>query len=372
MCRHPWAASRAMGSMTPGIDNLLFNCMEVQIGQRLLIVGEKNRSDYYSDTLADSIAEHARAKLLDVEVVDAPFMEDATDFPADIRTAMEGTQHTLFVARIGDQVRFTELPGKCTKTMCYALDEEAFRTEFCSADYRFFLELKRMLDRAFVGEHPVTITCPAGTRLVGTSPPEQSIDDDGDVTVNRFPMTVFKPVSAGCFSGTLALSRWLCVTGSHFYQPDGVLIDGVVLAQVQGGRITDLDGDAKDVDRVRRHYDYVAEKYGIDRDVIHSWHAGFHPQNGYGGLAADNLTRWSGTAFGNPRYLHFHTCGNYAPGEICISVFDPTITVGGTEFWCNGRFVFADRPDVRQLMRRHPGTQQLYEHPVREFGLGED
>jgi hypothetical protein len=27
-------------------------------------------------------------------------------------------------------------------------------------------------------------------------------------------------------------------------------------------------------------------------------------------------------AFANPRYLHFHTCGNYAPGEIAWSLFD--------------------------------------------------
>jgi len=87
-------------------------------------------------------------------------------------------------------------------------------------------------------------------------------------------------------------------------------------------------------------------------------------------LAVDNLTRWSGSAFGNPRYLHFHTCGNYAPGEICVSVFDPSIAVDGVTLWRNGTLKFADAPEVRQLQNRYPGIRALFERPVLEYGLG--
>lgn len=359
-------------AMKAGIDNLLFNCMEAGKGQSLLIISERDRGDYYSGTLANVIAAHARARELNVEIVSAPFVEDTTRLPDNISAAMESADNTLFLSRIGDQLRFTNLIGKGTKTICYALDEDSFRTAFCSADHRFFVALKHLVNSAIWGERKITLTCPSGTHLVGTSPPDAGTDDMDDVTMNRFPMTVFRPVPAKSFSGTVALTRWLCATGSRFYQPDSVLVDGVVYAEIESGRITAFDGDSSEVSKVQEHYDYVAQKYAIERDVVHSWHAGFHPQNGYSGLAIENLTRWSGSAFGNPRYLHFHTCGDFAPGEICISVFDPTVTVDGIDLWRRGKFVFAETPQVQALMDRYPGIRELYSRPIRDFGLAED
>ena len=82
--------------------------------------------------------------------------------------------------------------------------------------------------------------------------------------------------------------------------------------------------------KIDNHYNYVSKKYKIDKDVIHSWHCGIH-----GGLLTDTINEndpdyWSNTVFGNPKYLHFHTCGNYAPGEICLMVENQTIAVSYT------------------------------------------
>lgn len=354
-----------------GIDNLLFNCIEANAAESLAIIRERGGGGYYSATLADVIAEHGRSRALDVMIVDSHFVEDAREFPADISRAMGAVNHTLFLARIGDQVRFTDLGGAGTKTMCYALDERSFASAYCSADYRFFVSLKSLVNSAVFGEKRITITCESGTNLVGISPPDPGDDDVGDVSLRRFPLTVFRPVPANTFSGRLALSKWLCATGSRYYQPDSVLIDGVVFAFVENGRIVGFEGNERDVNKVRAHYDFVAEKYDIEGENVHSWHAGIHPQNGYAGLAVDNLARWSGSAFGNPRYLHFHTCGNYAPGEICISVFDPSITVDGVEMWRDGTLDFADAPEVQALQAKYPGMRELFERPVLEFGLGE-
>ncbi|NIO40092.1 MAG: hypothetical protein GTO41_07815, partial [Burkholderiales bacterium] len=57
------------------------------------------------------------------------------------------------------------------------------------------------------------------------------------------------------------------------YEPAGVLIDGVVIAQIENGRIIDFEGERKEVEKVRGHYDFVAQKYNIEGDVLHSWHA---------------------------------------------------------------------------------------------------
>jgi hypothetical protein len=358
-------------NLQAGIDNLFFNCMEAQAGESLAIIREQGGGDYYSTTLADVIAAHGRNRALDVRVIDLPFREDADELPAEISRAVNAIDHVLFLARIGDQVRFKDLGGAATKTMCYALDEAAFASAFCRADYRFFVRFKSLINSAIFGGKNIVVTCPSGTNLVGVSPLDPGDDDIGDVSIRRFPMTTFRPVPANGFSGRVALSKWLSTTGSRYYQPASVLIDGVVFAQIENGRILDFEGDEREVRKIRAHYDFVAEKYAIDRDVIHSWHAGIHPQNGYSGLAVDNLTRWSGSAFGNPRYLHLHTCGDYAPGEICVSVFDPSITVDGTDMWRKGTLVFADTPEVRALQARSPGVREMFDHPVLEYGLGE-
>lgn len=357
-------------AMRAGVENLLFNCMEAKQGDSLIIIAEQD-DDYFSPTLANNIASLARLHKFSIRIIFSPFVEDATILPKEISSVLDDADHILFLARIGDQVRFSELRGRNTKTMCYAQDEQSFMSAFCSADYRFFVAFKNMVDKALWNEKTINISCPAGTQLQGTASYNSDDNNSGEVTIKRFPLNVFQPIPTATFSGILAISKWLCPTGSRFYKPDHVLIDDVVLAQIKNGRIIDLDGSDNDVNKVRQHYDSVSQKYGIDRDIIHSWHAGIHPQNGYSGLAIDNLVRWSGSGFGNPRYLHFHSCGDYAPGEICISVFDPTISVDGIDLWRRGKLLFADTPESLKLMSHYPGMRQLFEKPNRDFGLGD-
>lgn len=354
-----------------GIDNLLENCLELTPGQSLTIIREPSDLDYFSPTLPDTIAARAAEVGITIKMVVAPFHEATETLPDIISTAIERSHKALFLARIGDQVRFSGLLNHGGIAMCCALDEQTFATDFCSADYRFFVMLKHKVNEAVFGHKTITIRCREGTHLVGVSPPSYADDDAYDVGFKRFPLNIFRPVDASTFSGRLAISKWLNPTGSRFYQPDGVLIDGVVFANVQNGRITNFEGNRNDVEKIESHYEFVSERYNIDGSIIHSWHAGIHPQNGYAGLAADNLTRWSGAAFGNPRYLHLHSCGNYPPGEICISVFDPTIIADDTVLWDNGRLALADTSEIRALMQAHPGMTTLFDNPQRDFGLGE-
>ncbi len=357
-------------AMRDGIDNLLFNCIGAKAGESLAIVTELGVGGYYSATLHDVIAAHASERSLDVNVVVTPVFDEVANLPDDIRREIDAADHTLFLARIGDQVRFTELENTGTSTMCYALDEETFATPFCAAHYEFFDRLKNLTNSALFGEREIIITCASGTKLRGISPQDPGDDGAGDVTIMRFPMTVFRPIPGNRFSGKIALTKWLCGTGSRVYKPESILIDGVVYALVESGQIVDFEGERREVDKVRAHYAFVSKKFEIEANTLHSWHAGIHPQNGYRGLATDDLTRWSGSAFGNPRYLHMHTCGNYAPGEICISVFDPTVTVDGVDMWRDGHFVFADTPAIQELQAGYPGMRELFDNPVMEYGLG--
>jgi len=354
-----------------GIDNLLFNCIEAKPGDSLAIVTEQGVDGYYSATLDEVIAAHAREHSLDVRLIVAPVLEEVSACPDEIQSAVESVDHILFLARVGDQLRFSEFSGLGKPTICYALDETSLGTQLGSAHYKFFVRLKKLINEAMFGNREIVIRCASGTNLSGVSPESGNDDNADDVTVKRFPMTVFRPIPGDTFSGRIALTRFLCASGSRFYEPDSVLIDDVVFALVENGRIVDFEGERNEVEKVRGHYEFVANKYGIEGDCIHSWHAGFHPHNGYVGLAKDNLLRWSGSAFGNPRYLHLHTCGAYAPGEICMSVFDPTVTVDGVDMWRDGHLVFADTPAVKELQSNYLGIQEIFDNPMREYGLGE-
>jgi hypothetical protein len=63
---------------------------------------------------------------------------------------------------------------------------------------------------------------------------------------------------------------------------------------------------------------------------------------------------WSNSVFGSPRYLHFHTCGDYAPGEICWIVEEPTVKVDGVPLWEKGRINFLEFDQLLQCREQWP------------------
>lgn len=115
-----------------GIDNLLENCLELDSGQSLSIIREPPDLDYYSPTLPDTIAERAAEAGIKVEVIVAPFNEATETLPDSIAAAIEKSDKGLFLARIGDQVRFSTLLHRSDIAMCCALDEETFGTDFAA------------------------------------------------------------------------------------------------------------------------------------------------------------------------------------------------------------------------------------------------
>ncbi|MDG1857834.1 MAG: hypothetical protein P8I94_01945, partial [Emcibacteraceae bacterium] len=45
------------------------------------------------------------------------------------------------------------------------------------------------------------------------------------------------------------------------------------------------------------------------------------------------------TVFCHPEYIHFHTCGDYAPGEISCTLPGHTIKINGVTLWENGKLL---------------------------------
>ena len=354
--------------LTAGADNLLQNCVGAEPGDRLLIVREDSRHGFYDCTVSAFVADRARVLGLAVEEVEVGPPGVDLDLPSDLMATMAKVDHTVFFARIGDQLRFDGLPGQCTKTVVYAYDAACLGSGFGTTSHSLMREVKAYIEQQLMQAARIEITCPLGTELVGT-PSTFTDDEAGDVKVSRFPMTVFKPVPASDFSGRIALARWLIGSGSRYYQPFEARLDETAFAILDRGRVVDFEGPAAVVTKVREHHVKVGEMFGIDPFFVHSWHAGIHPRTFYPLPAAHNPARWSALAFGSPRYLHFHVCGDHPPGEICWTVIDPTITLDGMSAWQSGRLVLAETQEAKTILWRYHDGPAAFAQPLSEIGI---
>jgi hypothetical protein len=354
-------------ALESGALNLLSDCAGAKPGETLLILNEDPALGYFGDGLADAIAQTARRIGLDVRLIDVPFDPGAECLPPALARELERADHALFLARLGDQLRFREMPGGARPIVSYVLDRSMLGSAFGCAPNAAFIALKQAFNQLFAAAAEIHVTCPLGTDVRGRVPP--AAGEPADVSVKRFPISVFAPLDASCFNGRVAVGHLLVGTGSRYYQPYGMPVTAPLFAHIAGGRLVRWEGPAEEVARAEAHYRRVAGLFGIDGGFVHSWHAGIHPGCAYLEPASANYERWSGSAFGNPRLLHFHTCGAYAPGEICWNVVDPTITIDGAKIWDHGVIRIDAVPGAAAIMARHPSLRALFDNPVREIGL---
>ena len=253
-------------------------------------------------------------------------------------------------------------------TVSYAYDAACLGSGFGTTSHALMHDIKSLIERRIAYTERIEITCPLGTDLIGV-PLGFTHDDVGEVRIRRFPLTVFKPVPALGFSGKIALARWLIGSGSHYYEPYEACLDDTVFAILESGRAVDFEGPPKVVAAVRSHHTRVGKMFNIDPFFVHSWHAGFHPQTFYPLPARHNPTRWSALAFGSPRYLHFHVCGDEPPGEICWTVIDPTITLDGMPAWLGGRLALAETDEAQAIIQHYADGPAAFAEPSLDIGL---
>jgi hypothetical protein len=255
--------------------------------------------------------------------------------------------------------------AEAAPVICYALDRGMMASAFGRADHRGLVALMDCLNRAFADAAHIRVTCPLGTAFEG--PGAQFPQAAGEVTIRRFPLSVFKPVPAAGYSGTLALAGFVPGSGRTYYAPHHLPLDGVLRVAFDGTRITGFDGP--DAPQAAAHFTRVGRLLGVDPMLLHSWHAGIHPGCAYLTPASDNPARWSGAAFGNPRVLHFHACGDYAPGEVSLNVIDPTIWLDGVPVWDAGRLHPARVAGGAAVLAAYPCLAAAFADPARALGL---
>ncbi|MGC1441705.1 MAG: hypothetical protein WA888_13945 [Burkholderiaceae bacterium] len=349
-----------------GIDNLLINCLDLQSSERLLIIHEDPSLGWYDAQAPLLVAQAARERGASTTMlaVGAP----GNDTDKQVLAAVDSHDCTIFFARLGDQDRFAPPRGGQRTVMCYARSLSMLASEFCQAPYGALKALKAAVDQIIGQAQKLTLTCPRGTRISGAMVPGRHQGGD-DVSTLRFPLAVGTPVMADVFSGQVALAHFLTPTGNRVYEPPSIALPTVVMAQVQNGRIVNFEGEGPVVAAVRDHYERVASLFAIDRDAIHSWHAGIHPACAYEASASMNPDLWSNTVFGSPNFAHVHTCGDYPPGEISWMVMSPTIAVDEIALWDSGRLCPHSFEAGRDCLLQWPILNALLSNPTNQTGL---
>ncbi len=350
-----------------GARNLLLNCAGAETGDRLLIAFEPSDLGFFADDVFECLVGEAVRLGLTVESVNVGFDAENPHLPEPLLRMMASFDIILFLARLGDQLRFSDMPSGKKIIVSFALNAHLLGAGFGTANHSAFVALKSAVNSALSNAGEIRISCPAGTEVVGKTDTE--LTPTLDTSILRFPMSVFTPVPATEFEGRVALPGFLTGAGSRYYDDYTVEFDGQVYAILGGGRLTGFEGNPADVARANGHYDRVSALFGIDRNYVHSWHAGIHPGCGFAGNASADYQRWGMIAFGNPRILHFHTCGEYAPGEISWNVIDPTVEADGIKYWENGSFRAERLPEGAGILRRHPDAASLFRHPDRNIGI---
>lgn len=320
--------------LAAGARNLLEVCAGLEPGQNVLILHEDPALGWFDMAAPIAVAKMAEALGADVHVLQVGGPD--TPLPTEYLSARWRADVEIWFARIGDQDRFKKRDSGPTKVVSYARTASALASSFGTRPHAEMLDLKQKLDHRISVGQSIHVKCPLGTDLRGTP----GCFDESDVTVKRFPMCVPSPVPANSFSGTVMLSGYLTPTGSRSYDPASLFLAETVMANIDNGRITGFDGCQGTIERVNAHYSHVSSLFDIDPMIVHSWHAGIHDGCSYHGTIEQNPDLWSNTVFGSPQWLHFHTCGDYAPGEICWMVKDPTIIVDDTPLWSNGVLAF--------------------------------
>lgn len=356
--------------LVEGARNLLVNCAGLKSGDRLLIVHEQPDLGWYDLDAPMAVDAQARRMGMMPSLLEVGAPTNERD--PEVSRLVEAHDNCIFFARLGDQDRFAQVHAGKTRVVCYARTAAMLASDFGRTDHRAFVDLKTAVTDVLSGADRIEIRCPLGTDLAGNSPVDGATgqaNGSGDVSVLRFPMGMPMPMDASGLSGRVAVARYLTPTGSRVYQPASLRIGSTVFAEIASGRIAGFAGDDDCVADVRSHYDRIACLFGIDGSIVHSWHAGIHPACAYDSTVSEDPDRWANTVFANPRFLHFHTCGDYAPGEICWMVLDHTVMVDGKALWDGGRLCLEAFSQLSQCLEAWPVLKPLFDTPTEMVGV---
>ena len=338
----------ALEQLEPGARNLLQSCAGAQAGDRVLLVGETGEDLYFDPNLCDAVAKVATDLGMTPEVVLAAPVANASEFPDNIRDAMQRADRTIFFSRLGDQVRFNLSGDKAKAVMTYTLDLDYLAAPFASADFTVMKQVHDALLDLILNAGSYRITGECGTDLVSEIKSGRG-DAVADFALELFPVMIFPPVICHKMNGTLAIKHFVTSSSTRAYEGSTLVLDQPILTKVEDSRMVEFDGPAGLVEQLKSQLQRAAALTGGDPYLINSWHTGINPGTYYKGNPYDDLEKWGTVTYGSPRYTHMHAAG-IDPGDAAFHLMDMTILFDDQVVWDKGRFVFLDRPEIQAMM----------------------
>jgi hypothetical protein len=365
------SAIHADAAAIDGARNLLFECVGLRSGQSLLIVTEPGDSQIFAPELVHFVADAARRFGGVVTLLETALVPNPDDLPPAVTAAIGSADHTLFLSRLGDQLRFSMLPGSGSRVMSHVVELAQLSDIFGRLPYRFLSEVHDRIVERLATTRRIEIRSPLGTALTAdfdsSHQPALSTPRLSAFTLKTFPVMITPAISAATLSGRLVASLALNSTVINDSAGHVLPLAVPVAFELSNGRIKDITGDADIVASVRQHAERIAALSGGEPYQFSSFHTGINPTTLYTQPALQDLDRWTTVAFGSPRYSHFHFCGK-GLGDLSAKVFEPTISLDGESLWADGRLEFLQRPDIAQIAARYGIDLQLL-RAVRDIGI---
>jgi len=348
-----------------GANNLLFDAVKAKPGERILIVGEQGANSHFDTDVCDVVFAAAKAAGIHALKIICKIGNSANDFPQSLSEAMQCVDHTVFFSRLGDQVRFCPTPGKGSKTMCYVLNAEYLASDFCRTPHSLNQQLHDRLIEKISASNQFKITCSKGTDLSGellnTTAGYATGDSFTAFEVNLFPKTIFPPLSCSRMYGKLVIRDFLTSSSTIIYDDSVYYLDHPVVATIDSGTITRLDGNREQCNSLEKHFNRVCKIVGGQAMAINSWHTGIIPSTWYDRRAQDDLERWGSISYASPRITHFHACGS-DPGQIGINLFDASITFDDLLMFKEGNYLFPNSDECADLFKDYSNWHDVYRH----------
>ncbi len=336
-------------NLKKGALNLILNCAELSPSKKVLIVAENEKFGWYDKFVAKIVQKYCTE--LDIAANFLMIEEPTEENSYRIQKLSSKYDCIIYFSRLGDLKRFENVHS-CKVVMSYARNINMLASQFGTTNYKIHLDFKKSIDEVFINTEKLKISCPSGTDVTGNC--YKVFSDNNDVAIKRFPMVVHSPISANLLSGVVVVEKFLTSSGSSFYSPSKIKLNEKVKFNIKNGHIQSVIGNKKDVCNIQRHYDYVSNKFEIKRDIVHSLHCGIHNGLLSESIKLNNPDYWSNTVFAHPNYLHFHTCGDYAPGEICWILKNQTIRVDDLNLWQNGNIMYNNFPLLMKCIDKWP------------------
>jgi hypothetical protein len=337
-----------------GAQNLLNNYAGVSRGDQIVIVGETGPDPFFESELCDIVAREAQQMGCEATIIMVSPMTANGELPKDLTKAMETADVTIFFTRLGDQLRFTPLPGSGKKIMTYTVTREHLGAAFGLADYHIGKEILQRLMDTLINARSYHFKAPCGTNLISQMQASDKFLEASqrvtDFSVDLFPEMIFPPITCLNMEGKFVIRHFLLSTSTRIYENSAPIIKSDVIATVENSKMIAFDGDPGEVKVIKNQLEKAAAITGGDPYIINSWHTGINPNTFFHGNPYSNLEHWGTVAFGSPRYTHLHCAGN-DPGDVSLQLFDATITCDGEILWDNGQFIFLDKPEIKSILQ---------------------